>query len=93
MFKAKQKTFNHGNVVNFFIVYELDIWSHDLNTDFTLDEYLFGVLKVTKSTDADKYRYSGYGTGLDAHSSFLFSNGDIDKNVILGADISSLRNT
>ena len=33
-------SFTHWNVVNPFIVYEFDIWSHDLHTEFTLLELL-----------------------------------------------------
>ena len=33
------------NVVNVF-VYELDAWSRDLNTDFTLSNFLFGAVKL-----------------------------------------------
>ena len=45
----------------FFIVYELDIWSLDLNTDFTLKACLFGDVKLAKNTDPDKHVYTGYG--------------------------------
>ena len=31
--------FTPKNVVNLFIVYELDIWSPDLNTEFTLKDF------------------------------------------------------
>ena len=57
-------SFTHRNVVNFF-VYELDIWSHDLRTEFILKDYLFGAFKLTKNVDLDKYFYSGYGIGFD----------------------------
>ena len=33
---------------------------------------LFGFVKLTKNTDFDKYKYSGYGFGYDARRSFLF---------------------
>ena len=48
------------NVVNLFIVYELDTWSQDLNTEFTLKSCLFGAVKLTKNADTDKYKYSSY---------------------------------
>ena len=38
--------FARGNVINLFIVYELDTWSWDLNTDFTLGDCLFTSLKL-----------------------------------------------
>ena len=76
-----------NSVVNLFIVSELDRWSGDTNTDFTLKDCLFGVVKLTKNADPDKYRYSGYGIGFDSRSEFLFTDG---KNaIIFGVDMSS----
>ena len=59
------------NVLNLFIVYELDTWSQDLNADFALKDCLFGSVKITKNADTDKYSYSGYRSGFD--SQLLFS--------------------
>ena len=39
----------------------------NLNTAFTLDDCLFGAVKLTKNADPDKQVYSGYGTGFDVH--------------------------
>ena len=64
-------SFIHGNVVNLYISYELDTWSRDLNTDFTLGNCLFGAVKLTKNDDPDKYGHIGYGIGFDARSQFL----------------------
>ena len=75
--------FIHGNVVNFFIVYELDIWSRHLHSDFALSNCLFGAAKLTKNSDPDKYTYLGCGVGFDSRSLFLFSNFDFGKNVII----------
>ena len=40
-FKQDKLPFTDGNAVNIFIVYELDIWSRELRTDFTLKDCLF----------------------------------------------------
>ena len=53
----------HKNVINLYIIYKLDTWSRNSNTDFTLDNCLFGAVKLTKNADPDKYGYSGYGIG------------------------------
>ena len=47
---------------------------------------------LTKTSNLDKYNYSGYGTGFGACRKFLLSDGsEFYKNVIiLGADTSSL---
>ena len=64
------------------IVYELDVWSRYLNTKFILGSYLFGAVKLTKSTKHDKYRYSWNGIGFDLHSNFSI-NGKWGKGVII----------
>ena len=77
-------------MLNFFIVYELDSWSRDLGTDFTLGGCLFGGVKLAKNADPDKYVYSGYGTGFDTCIEHSLRNGSVGKNVIIfGVDISS----
>ena len=38
--KQDKITFTPNNVVNLFLVYELDRWSRDLNADFTPKDYL-----------------------------------------------------
>ena len=56
-------TFTPRNVINLFIVYELDRWTKDLNVEFTLKDCLFGAAKLLLNTDPDKYSYSRYGIG------------------------------
>ena len=89
--KQKDKaSYTPKNVVNLFVVYELDTCSRDLNTDFTLEDCLFGAVKITKTAVPDKYEYSGYSIGLDSRSGFLLPDGSMGKNVIIfGADMSS----
>ena len=83
-FKQQDKTpFTPSNVVNFFIVYELDTWSLDLNTDFTLGCCLFGSVKPTKKADSDKYKFSSYDIRFDSRSNFSLTDGSIGKNVII----------
>ena len=62
-FKQDKLPFTDGNAVNIF-VYELDIWSRELRTDFTLKDCLFWGVKLTKNDDPYKYCYSGYGIGF-----------------------------
>ena len=52
---------------------------------------LFGVVKLFKNTNPDKYVYSGYGIGFDMGREFSLPEGSIGKIVIIfGADMSSL---
>ena len=81
--------FNHGKVVNIYIVYEI---SKSINiSDYpTLENCLFGAVSLTKNADIDKYKYSGYGIGFDRHGFFSHPSGGTGRNVIIfGVDMSS----
>ena len=45
--KQYKPTSTSENVVNLFIVYELDAWLRDLNPGFTLKDCLFRAVKLT----------------------------------------------
>ena len=62
LIKQNRFTFNK-KILNIYIVYDLD--SNLNNCDLILENYLFGAIKITKSSDIDKYKYSGYGLGFD----------------------------
>ena len=57
--KQYEFIFNHRNVVNIYIVYELGASSCS-DSDPTLKNCLFGAVALTKNADIDKYGYSGY---------------------------------
>ena len=77
-------------VINLYISYTSCSQLRNLNTDFILGNCLFGTVKLTKNTELDKYKYTGYGIGFDSRSEFLFTDGSYGKNVIIfGADMSS----
>ena len=80
--KQPKFTYTHGKVVNIYIVYELGASSSNVN-DPTLKNCLFGAVTLTKNADIDKYGYSGYGTGFDRRSSFLFPSGGFGQNLKL----------
>ena len=42
-----------------FIVYKLDMRSRNLDTEFALNDCLFGDVKLTWNFDPEKYRCSG----------------------------------
>ena len=66
-------------VINLYISYILSPWLRDLNTDFTLNNCLFGSVKLTKNADPDKYKYNGYDIDFDSHSEFSFADGTWEK--------------
>ena len=56
---------------------------------FTLENCLFGVVSLTKSADIDKYKYSGYRIGFDRKDFFSIGN-EVGRNLItFGIDMSS----
>ena len=76
-----------GDIVNIYIVYQITSGYKDINYP-SLENCLFGSVKLTKNADIDKYGYSGYGIGFDREISFSLGN-EIGKNVIIfGVDMS-----
>ena len=58
------------NVVNIYVVYKLDPISSTRNTDYTIQNALFGAMKITKNTDYSKNNYTGYGLCFDEGDEF-----------------------
>ena len=74
------------------VVYELDTWSRYLhyNADFTLDDCLFGAVKLTKNVNPNKYEYSSHSKGFNVRLQFSLLHGEWSLNVIIfGVDNSS----
>ena len=70
-------------VVNLYIPYIINALLRNLNTDLTLKNCLFGSVKLTKNSDPDKYKYSGYNTGFDSRSGFYIQMQAWEKNVLI----------
>ena len=81
--KQDSLSFLHKNIANLYILYELDTWPKDLNTDFTLGNCLFRAVKLTTNTDPDKYKYNCFGIWFDSRSQFPWSDGTDGKNIII----------
>ena len=76
-------------ITNIYIVCDLET-NLNYNPDFTLENCLFGAVKITKTTDVDKYKYSGYGIGFDGRGAFTHPNGSFGNNaIIFGVDTNS----
>ena len=84
-------TFNHGKIVNIYIVYKLMKLSNIYkNNNLTIENALFGAVSLTKNADVDKYKYSGYGITFDKRGGFPFPGGGYGQNImIFGADMNS----
>ena len=59
-----------NNVINIYVVYKLDPISSTRNTDYTIQNALFGAMKITKNTDSFKNNYKGYGLCFDEGGEF-----------------------
>ena len=70
--KQEKITFNHGKIVNIYIVYEIEKIVN-ISSYPTPENCLFGAVKLTKHVDVDLYKYSGYGIGFD-RKGFLFQS-------------------
>ena len=66
-------TILHGDIVNIYTAYEITS-DYSLIIYPTLENCLFGSVKLTKNVDIDKYGYSGYGIGFDRNTSFSVGN-------------------
>ena len=87
LIKQNKFTFNK-KILNIYIVY--DLGSNLNNFDHTLQNYLFGALKLTKTSNIDKNQYRGYGIGFDSKGTFSHPTGSFGQNAIIsGADMSS----
>ena len=87
--KQSIHSLTHKKIVNIYIVYELAA-SSSYDSDPTIKNCLFGAVTLTKNTDIEKYKYSGFGIGFDRRSSFSFPSGGFGQNVLIfGADMST----
>ena len=87
--KQDKITYNHGKIINIYIVYDLKS-ALNYNEGFTLENCLFGVVKLTKNADVNKRKYFGYGIGFDGKGVFSHQIGSFSNNAIIFAvDMSS----
>ena len=79
--KQDKVTYNHGKIVNIYIVYEISK-NYSISNYQILENCLFGAA-------IGKYKYSEFGIGFDRHGEFSFDN-DFGKNcIIFGVDLSN----
>ena len=67
--KQEKVGYAHGVGLNIHIVYNLQ--KRIVTTpDFTVQNALFGAIKITKDVNANHYQYHGYEICFDGNSSF-----------------------
>ena len=76
--------------MNIYFVYEISNNDNNNSNYPTLKHCLFGAVSLTKNSDIDKYKYSGYGIGFDGHRSYSHSSGGNGRNeIVFEVDMSS----
>ena len=88
---------SNNNVMDIYFVYKLDPISSTRNIDYTIQNALFGAMKITKNIDYSKNNYTGYGLCFDEGGEFShtvrqgnFNRTTSAENVIIfGVDTSS----
>ena len=83
---------NNDNIVNIYIVYLIGPISNFRNTDYTVQNALFGGVKITKNaTDTSKHKYERYGICFDEGGTFSKGGINNGRNVLIfGVQESSL---
>ena len=73
----------NNNVINIYVVYKLHPIASTRDDTFTVQNALFGAMKITKNSDTSKYAYKGYGVCFEEGG--IFSEGSINngKNVLI----------
>ena len=73
-----------SNVVNIYVVYKLDPISLTRNADYTIQNTLFGTVKITKNTNISKNKYEGYGICFDEGGEFshMVKKGNFDHTTL-----------
>ena len=61
-------------IVNAYIVYDLDAWPRNPSNYFKFKNFLFGVTNAVKNSDKEKYMYSVYGITFESAGSWNFDN-------------------
>ena len=75
---------NNDNIVNIYTVYLFDPISNSRNTDYTVQNALFGGVKITKNaTDTSKHKYEGYGRCFDEGGMFSMGNINNGRNFLI----------
>ena len=84
--KQDKITYIHGTIVNIYIAYEISK-SFNISSHPTLENCLFGAVRLTKNVDIDEYKDSGYGIGFDRKVTFSVDNGFDGNCIIFGVDM------
>ena len=79
---AVEQNNNCTKIVNFHIVYDLDVWPKNTTNNFKFKNCLFGATNIVENSDKEKYVYRVHGITFDSAGSWSFDN-DTTKNVVI----------
>ena len=83
-FKQKKIIKANNNVINIYCLYSLKPITNLRNTDYAVQNALFGGVKITKdSSDTSKHKYEGYGICFDEGGMFSMGNINNGRNVLI----------
>ena len=87
--KQNKITFNHGKIVNIYILHEITK-NYLINTNYPIiKNSLFGEVGFIKSKTIDELKFFGYGTGFDSKGTLSHPSGGVGRNVLIfGVDMS-----
>ena len=85
--KQDKVSFAHKIIVNIYITYEISKIC-PINSHPTLENCLFGTVKLTINIDIDQYKYFGYGIGFDKRGKSSVGNRSGRDFIIFGVDMS-----
>ena len=86
--KQDKILFDHGKILNIYIAYKINE-NFNISSYPTLENCLFGTVKLTRHPDIDQYKYFGYGIGFDRKGFFSLRN-ELGRNVkIFGVHMTS----
>ena len=90
LLKQTRIAYIDGTIIHVYIVHKLRKRTNN-NPDMSLENSLFGAVKITKNINTSEYNYSGYGISFDANGSFSHpkSNNLDAKNITFGCDLST----
>ena len=57
-------------VINIYVIYKLDPITSNRNTDYTIQNVLFGAMKIPKNIDSSKNNFTEYGLCFDEGGEF-----------------------
>ena len=84
--KQDKVTFNHGKIVNIYIVYKIIRIANingNRNSNLAVQNALFGAVDLTRNADVNKYKYSRYAIAFDRTSRFSLPGGGDGQNVVI----------